>query len=156
MCLDLADDKVRYQCAISDITVFKMVVTRDYLDEWNVERTNLGLKKLYATPEGIEFFTPYRKSPIDLSVPAKSQLRKNGGIRPTVDRGLHSFKYLADVESIIRQWRKELKNPERENQTRIFTATIPQLAFYYEGQFNTVDSYASDTLIYGELLPITE
>lgn len=86
-----------------------------------------------------ELITPYRRVPINIGEKYHSKIKK---FQNRIHVALHSFKYLKDakVDCIGLYEEKYVK------------CIIPKGAVYYEGVFNGAESYASNELVYLEIV----
>lgn len=83
-----------------------------------------------------EYKTPFTCCPIEIGKTYTSTLKKIGR---RVERGLHSFKMVANIEKEI-------------HCSTIAKCIIPKGSIYYKGRFDIETSYASNKITYVELL----
>lgn len=124
MCLKL--DKSKYPLpllATEDLIVYKLV---------------LAYHKNFNEYEKIKYCTPYYGSDVEIGCTYTSEFSFNG--RGDVEKGLHSYCNLQDVQGI------------RSEFERIIKCLIPKGSRYFRGSFGKYESLASDQLTYLELI----
>lgn len=126
MCLSLQPDAVE-RVADRDIVCYKVVEKRS---------------------RSTHYRTYYRGKKIEIGKTYNSSLKKYTDVwgRTVVEKGLHSFKTKTDVFDLYKKTRK--------SSTPMFVVKciIPKRALYYAGTFGKSRSYASNKLIYKEIV----
>ena len=95
-------------------------------------------------------FTPYQLFPVNIGSTYTSEFSFD--VDGDIEKGLHSFKKIKDCIADAKQEIKNLTNRLVENDYLICKCLIPAGSSYYCGKFCQADSFASDKIIYLEVI----
>ena len=135
MCLELSKEQRKNKIPLvakTDLVVYK------FLKKTTVHRFSYNDMR----GEIIEtLVTPYRQTMVDIGSTYESEFTFN--CDGDVEMALHSLKSLKSIKKLLK---KSAIN------WLVCRCVIPKGSKYYQGKFNTMVSYASDTLKYLELI----
>ncbi len=97
---------------------------------------------LTSLPLIISYVTPYRRVSVKIGETVKSDLEYPNKNFPTIDVGIHSLETVKGCKRVI----------ERGDDVVIVKCIIPKGSEYYTGLFSEESSYASNALIYQEIV----